>query len=181
MLFNFVFKSFPFSKACALVALAALLAACASVTAPNPAPAPATATTPSTAKSQIEYLDLAGFDRELNQSLSAKLPLVNVAVTGNVLATAVPERLQIWLHNLEAGGGTVTVIAPNSNEGSNTRALIFFTIVSGIWNTYKAIMAYQSSELHKSAKAYNAKMVLKINDQGERLIDYIVFTERKPS
>ncbi len=151
--------------------VATLLSACAS--APDP-------TSTASAKPQIEFVDLSGFDRQLSSSLAAKLPSVNVAVAGSTPATDIPERMQAWLHAVEAGGGTVTVSPPQSTVVAKN-PLILISIVSGIWNNIKAAKAVQTYELHKPAQTYNAEIVLKISEQGDRLIDKIIFTERKPS
>ena len=149
------------------LATAILLLACANFTAPS-------------AKPQLEFVDLTSFDRELNSALTAKLHDVNVTVVNNVNATHIPERMQAWLHAVEAGGGTVTVSPPKSTVAPKN-PLLLLTVVSGIWNGIKAAQALQSYEVHKSARTYDAEIVLKISDAGDRLIDKVIFTERKPT
>ena len=149
------------------LSLSILLAACTNL---NPLPA----------KPLLEFVDLSSFDRELNSALTAKLHNVNVTVVNNVNATQIPERMQAWLHAVEAGGGTVTVSPPKSTVVAKN-PLLLLTIVSGIWNGIKAAQALKSYEAHKSARAYDAEIVLKISEEGDRLIDKVIFTERKPT
>jgi hypothetical protein len=159
------------------VALSALLlAACA-----NQQPATALSSSASApAKPALEFIDVASFDRELGNSLAAKLPSVNVAVVSSTSATAMPERLQTWLHAVEASGGTVTVSPPKSTVAAKN-PLLLFSLVSGVWNSIKVSKAIQTYETHKPARTYDAEIVLKISEQGDRLIDKIIFTERKPA
>ena len=147
------------------LAVAVLLLACADVT-------------QLPAKPQLEFADLSSFDHELNSALTAKLHAVNVTVVNNVNATHIPERMQAWLHAVEAGGGVVTVSPPKSTVAAKN-PLLLLTIVSGIWNGIKATQALKSYEAHKSARTYDAEIVLKISPEGERLIDKVIFTERK--
>jgi hypothetical protein len=136
--------------------------------------------TPLPAKPLLEFVDLASFDRELNSALTAKLRDVNVTVVNNVRATQIPERMQVWLHAVEAGGGTVTVSPPKSTVAAKS-PLLLLTLISGIWNSIKATQALQSYEAHKSARTYDAEIVLKISEEGDRLIDKVIFTQRKPT
>jgi hypothetical protein len=164
-----------------VIASIALLSACESVPDTKAAGSPtATNTNAVLAKPALEFIDLAGFDRELGASLAAKLPNVNVAVVNTVEAHHIPERIQAWLHAVEDGGGTVTVSPPKSNVTAKN-PLILLSVVSGIWNSVKAHKAVKAFELHRPARAYDAEILLKINDQGDRLLDKIIFTERKSS
>lgn len=149
------------------LSLSMLLAACTNL---NPLPA----------KPLLEFVDLSSFDRELNSALTAKLNNVNVTVVNNVNATQIPERMQAWLHAVEAGGGTVTVSPPKSTVVAKN-PLLLLTIVSGVWNGIKAAQALKNYEAHKSARVYDAEIVLKISEKGDRLIDKVIFTERKPT
>jgi hypothetical protein len=149
------------------LAVAILLSACVNVT-------------QLPAKPQLEFVDLTSFDRELNSALTAKLHDVNVTVVNNINATHIPERMQAWLHAVEAGGGTVTVSPPKSTVAAKNPILLL-TVISGIWNGVKAAQALQSYEVHKSARTYDAEIVLKISEEGDRLIDKVIFTERKPT
>ena len=87
------------------IATIAILTACAGIPEQNAA---SSAPSSVVAKPQLEFIDLAGFDRELNASLTAKLPNVNVAIGNAVAAHDIPERIQAWLQSVDAGGGTVT-------------------------------------------------------------------------
>ncbi|MEY4910390.1 MAG: hypothetical protein RL761_53 [Pseudomonadota bacterium] len=155
----------------ALAALAALvlLSACATDTAVTTMPA----------KASVSFLDLTGFDKELNQSLSAKLPSIDVAFASNTQATAIPERMQQWLHAVEKGGGEVKVVPPQSSVTAKN-PLLLLSLVSGIWNSVKLAKAVQNYEFHKPAQSYDAQIVLKISEQGDRLVDKILFIQRAP-
>jgi hypothetical protein len=130
------------------------------------------------AKPNLEFIDLDGFDLSLNASLAANLPVVDVAVMNATTATSIPPRIQPWLQSVESSGGQVTVIPPKSTVASKN-PLLLLTLISGIWNTTRATKAINAHGLHKSANKYDAELLLKIDDKGERLIDKIIFTERK--
>jgi hypothetical protein len=149
------------------VALVALITACA-----NPSASTAEA------KSHLEFIDLDGFDHSLNASLTAKLPVVDVAVMNATTATSIPPRIQTWLQSVESGGGKVTVTPPKSTVAAKN-PLLLLSLISGIWNTTRATKAINAHDLHKSANKYDSELLLKIDDKGERLIDKIIFTERK--
>jgi hypothetical protein len=85
----------------------------------------------------------------------------------------------MWLHAVEEGGGKVSVTPPQSTVAAKN-PLLLLTLVSGVWNGIKASKAIQSYELHRPARTYDAEIVLKISAQGDRLIDKIIFTEKKP-
>lgn len=129
-------------------------------------------------KPDLEFIDLDGFDQSLNASLRANLPVVDVTVVNATTATSIPPRIQTWLQSVESGGGKVTVTPPKSTIAAKN-PLLLFSLVSGIWNATRATKAINSHDLHKSANKYDAELLLKIDDKGERLIDKIVFTERK--
>lgn len=149
------------------IALVVLVTACAS---------PSTSTVE--AKPHLEFIDLDGFDHSLNASLNASLPVVDVAVMNATTATSIPPRIQIWLQSVESGGGKVTVTPPKSTVAAKN-PLLLLSLISGIWNATRATKAINAHGLHKSANKYDAELLLKIDDKGERLIDKIIFTERK--
>jgi hypothetical protein len=148
--------------------LAGLLAACA-----NPSPMSSMVAQP-----KLEFIDLENFDRDLNASLGAQLANVDVIVVNSTTATTIPPRLQAWLHAVEVGGGTVKVSPPHSTVSAKN-PLLLLSLVSGIWNSIKVTKAVQAHEMHKPAQAYDAEILLKIDDKGERLIDKILFTQKK--
>jgi hypothetical protein len=154
-------------KKLVLICALALLSACGS--APPAAPV---------AKSNLEFIDLDGFDQSLNSSLGASLPMVDVTVVNATTATAIPPRLQTWLQSVEEGGGTVKVSPPHSTVTAKN-PLLLLSLISGIWNATRATKAVNAHALHKSSHTYDAEILLKIDDRGERLIDKVIFTERK--
>jgi hypothetical protein len=151
--------------------VAGLLIACAN-------PSPIGPMNPMAAQPRLEFIDLENFDRDLNASLGAQLTHVDVLVVNSTTASAIPPRLQAWLHAVEAGGGTVKVSPPHSTVSAKN-PLLLLSLVSGIWNSIKVTKAVQAHEMHKPARAYDAEIVLKIDDKGERLIDKILFTQKK--
>ena len=88
---------------------------------------PAQPARPVAAKAELQFVDLAGFDRDLSASLSATLPRIEVAFYDRITPSAVPERLQHWMAAVELGGGGCSSGAPeiicHSQESVSARQL----------------------------------------------------------
>ncbi len=160
----------PIRPCLALLSLvtALLLGACASSPMAEP-PGPALA--------KVQFLDLQGFDRQLSDSLGAPLPQVSVGFVDVVKPSAMPERLQKWMAAVEAGGGKVTVTPPKSS----VQAKGLFALVSAattVWSASKMASSLANDAQFRSAKAYNAEIVLKADASGDSVIDQVIFVKR---
>ena len=154
-----------------LFALAALLAGCES----NPSQ-PVAATTPP--KASIQFADLQGFDRDLTQSLSAPLPVVDVAFYDHVTPSNMPDRLQRWMASIEAGGGTVKVVPPKSTVSAKNPFLLL-SVASSIYSASKMAKDASNAAQFAPARNYDAEILLKVDEKGETVVDKVVFAQRK--
>lgn len=152
----------------------------------NP-PAPSASTAPPTttaatalaspAKSNLEFIDLQGFDRDLHNSLSAALPAVDVAFYSRVSPSALPERLQKWMAAVESGGGKIKVTPAKSTVTAKNPFMII-GVVNFAFNLSKAAKLEAEYSQFKPAKSFDAEIVLKADGDGESIVDKVVFTPR---
>jgi len=133
---------------------------------------------PAPPKTELQFVDLQGFDRDLAGSLSASLPQVDVAFYDHIAPSALPERLQHWMASVEAGGGTVKVVHPKSGVTAKNPFLLI-SAVSSIWSASKMAREISTESRFKVAQAYDAEIILKVNEKGDSLVDKVVFLQRK--
>jgi hypothetical protein len=149
--------------------LALLLLACES----SPTQ-PASAEPP---KAELQFVDLQGFDRDLAASLTTPLPRVNVAFYDRIVPSALPERLQHWMKAVEAGGGSVKVVPPKSDVTAKSPFLLI-SAISSIWSTSKMVKDLTTQAQFKAASAFNAEIILKRDDNGDALVDRVLFVQK---
>jgi hypothetical protein len=127
---------------------------------------------------QLQFVDLQGFDRDLEASLAAPLPSVDVAFYDKVSPSAMPERLQKWMASVEAGGGSVKIVPPPSTVTAKNPFLIV-SLANSLWNASKIAKAAAIAGHLKVAHPYNADILLKVDDRGDTVVDKVVFIQRK--
>ena len=149
---------------------ATLLAACES----NP-PQSAAISPP---KSEMQFVDLQGFDKDLASALAAPLPRVDVAFYDRIAPSALPDRLQQWMASVQAGGGEVKVTPPKSSLTSKS-PLLLISAVTTLWSASKMAKELAAKAQFKSAQAYDAEIILKLDDKGDTLVEKVVFSQRK--
>ena len=152
------------------LALMLVLAACES----NPTQ-PASAGPP---KPELQFVDLQGFDRDLATSLRAPLPQVDVAFFDRITPSAMPPRLEQWMAAVEAGGGAVTVVPPKPSVTSKSPFMLI-SAISTLWSASKMAKEMSAKAQFKAAGAYDAQIILKLDDKGESVVDKVVFLQRK--
>ena len=151
-------------------ALVAALSGCAN--------SPGQRVSSSPAKTELTFVDLQGFDRDLTGSLSSPLPKVDVKFYDRVTPSALPLRLQQWMASVEANGGTVKVVPPKSTLTSKNPFMLIGAI-SALWSASKTVKDMSSQSQFDSAKDFDAEIILKQDDQGDSVVDRVVFLKRK--
>lgn len=139
---------------------------------------PAQSASAAPAKPELQFVDLQGFDRDLTSSLSASLPKVDVAFYDNIAPSALPERLQHWMASVENGGGSVKVVPPKSTVTAKNPFMLI-SAISTMWTASKMAKEISNEARFRSAQAYDAEIILKVNDKGDSLVDKVVFVQRK--
>lgn len=162
-------KSLANPLALALVVLAAGFAGCATN--------PGTRADAAPPKSELQFVDMPGFDKSLTGSLGAALPKVDVGFYDRVTPSALPDRLQNWLAAVEEGGGKVKVTPPKPVAGTRSPMLIVSAITS-LWTASKIAREMAAREQFKAASAYDAEILLKLDEKGQTVVDKVVFSQR---
>ncbi|MDD5030155.1 MAG: hypothetical protein PHH58_11745 [Rhodoferax sp.] len=134
--------------------------------------------TQAVAKEQLTFVDWQGFDRELTGSLSSPLPKVDVSFYDRVTPSTLPERLQRWMASVESGGGTVKVVPPKSSLTAKSPFLLI-SAISSLWSANKTIKDMSNQAQFNSAQDYDAEIILRQDDQGDSVVDKVVFVKRK--
>lgn len=175
-------NNLPASTAALIATLACVaqgLVGCVSnPTAPAAAATTASSTAPTAPKAQLQFVDLQGFDRDLAASLGAPLAQVDVAFYDRITPSALPERLQKWMASVEAGGGTVKVVQPPSSVTARSPFLVI-SAISSLWTANKMAKEAAVAAQFRAARAYDAEILLKLDDKGETVVDKVAFNQRK--
>ena len=148
----------------ALMASVALLTACASQ-APPPPP-----------KDKVAYIDTTSFDRSLSRSLNADLDTIEIPVDDRMSPVAIPERLNKWLSAVDASGGSIQVKQAQDEQGK-TRAFPIAIIGLAI-EVVRLLHADSDEKLYKPAGNYDADIMVRQSQNGERVIERIVLKRR---
>lgn len=130
------------------------------------------------AKAELQFMDFQGFDQALARSLSAPLPKVEIAFYDRVTPSALPERLQHWMASVEAGGGTVQVVQPQSTVTARN-PLFLISAISAVWSASKMAKEMSISAQFNAAHAYDAQVMLKVDERGDTVVDKVRFLQRK--
>ena len=130
-----------------------------------------------TARPNLEFVDLSGFDQSLSSSLNAALPRVEVSFYDKVTPSVLPERLQKWMAAVESGGGKVKVLPPPSTVTSRS-PLLLISAVTTLWSANDRFKTVSTESRLGVAKNYDAELVLKQDDRGNTLVDKVVFIQR---
>ncbi len=149
-----------------------LLSACASNTPPTANQA--------TAKPELTFVDLKSFDRELTAALAEPLTKVEVAFFDKVTPSALPDRLQHWMVSVEAGGGSVKVLPPKPSVTPKNPFLII-SLVTSLWSASDMFKSVSDQTHYKSAHAFDAEIVLKIDGNGDSVVDRVIFIKKSKS
>jgi len=132
------------------------------------------------AQSTINFVDYAGFDRDLHSALKLQEPVVTVLMYDKVSPNNTPDRLQKWLNAVEKNGGKVEVDPP-PNELTPKNPLALISLLGGLWNAIKASADLRDSQLTQSVKGHDAVISLERNEAGQVVVGKILFRKAKNS
>jgi hypothetical protein len=128
-------------------------------------------------KTDLQFVDLPGFDRALTGSLSAELPQVNVSFYDRISPSALPIRVQGWLSAVEDGGGKLK-ITPPKQVATRRSPLLLISALTSLWTASKVVREIALQQQFKAAQTYDAEIQLKFDDNGQTVMDKIVFSQR---
>lgn len=129
-------------------------------------------------KEQLTFVDWQGFDRDLTGSLTSPLAKVDVNFYDRVTPSSLPERLQRWMASVETSGGTVKVVPPKSSLTAKNPFLLIGAI-SSLWSANQTIKDMSRQAQFSSAQDFDAEIILRQDDQGDSVVDKVVFVKRK--
>jgi hypothetical protein len=130
-------------------------------------------------RTDIQFVDLQGFDADLSHAMGTQLPRVEVNFYDRVSPSAMPTRLQTWLSSVESGGGKVKVTRPKSDISAKDPFLLL-SLASSLWSASKVAKEAAAKSQFEPAHAYDAELVLKDDGNGNSVIDRVVFAKRAP-
>ena len=128
------------------------------------------------ARSELQFIDLPSFDRDLTASLGQHLPRVEVGFVDRVTPSNLPTRLQRWLESVDKGGGKVALVEPPSTVAAKS-PLLLIGAISSLWSAQKTLREASDEMDLRTANKYNAQLRLKY-DRGDVVVDKVVFTQR---
>ena len=129
------------------------------------------------AKSELMFVDLQSFDRELTASLSDSFPRVEVAFFDRITPSALPDRLQHWMVSVEAGGGSVKVLPPKPSVTAKNPFLII-SLITSLWSVSDMLKSMSNQSHYKSAQKFDVEILLKIDEKGDSVVDRVVFLKK---
>ena len=129
---------------------------------------------------ELGFVDIARFDRDLQDALLTEPSPVTVAMFDKVSPNNTPERLQKWLNAVERNGGKVE-IEPPPNELVPRNPLVLISMAAGLWNAIKATPAIHDAQVTKAVKGRDAIISLERNAQGQVVIGKIIFKKTQPA
>lgn len=159
--------------------LAVVVAGCATTPSQAPASEPAAPAADAQAQpqSRLAFVDVESFDGRLGNSLAGALPRVDVEFYDRITPSQLPVRLQRWLSSVENGGGKISVTPPPGSLTARSPMLLV-SLVTSLWSGQKfAKEMSQVAEL-RSARNYDAEVLLKNDGRGDVTVDRVVFTPR---
>jgi hypothetical protein len=118
----------------------------------------------------LTFLDSKLFDSRLSQELGAGKDKVDVEISGKVTLSNIPDRLDRWITRVGEGGSVEVREGP-----ARTRSI--FGLLPMIFSAFE----HASEErMLEPAKNYNATILYRRDDNGDSVIERIVFTRKKP-
>ncbi len=166
---------------CAMLAGLLVLGGCETM--PSQAQGAASTPTPTPTRqvsSTLNFVDFAGFDRDLHSALKLQEPVVTVLMYDKVSPNNTPDRLQKWLNAVEKNGGKVE-IEPPPNELTPKNPLALISLIGGLWNVIKASADLRDSQLTQAVKGHDAVISLERNDAGQVVVGKILFRKASGS
>lgn len=164
---------------CASMLLLGMLALSACQTAPTPA-AQATSAPTQAVASTVQFVDYAGFDRNLHTALSQNQAMVTVVMYDKVSPNNTPDRLQKWLNAVERNGGRVDV-QPPPGELTPKSPMAIISLIGGLWNAIKVTSDLRDAQMTQIVKGHDAVIGLERNEAGQIVIGKILFKKPNPN
>jgi len=159
------------------IRLSHLLAACLALSACQ--------SNPSTKSAQddvapiVAFLDADKFDHQLSASLSAPMAEITVPFYDKVSPNNMPERMKVWVNQVEKSGGKIQMSEPPSSSGVTSKnPFLIFSVINAIRTLITLEQKAEKEKVFASAKGHDVKILLAYNAQNEVVNDKIVFAKK---
>jgi len=129
-------------------------------------------------KPNLDFIDIAKFDRDMTASLADKYDAVEVKFYEKVSPNSMPERLQNWLSSVEKTGGRVDVYRP-AGELASKDPFSLISLASTLFSALKSKATIPFDKNYDSAKGRNAIIQLERNKDGNVVVSSISFVKPK--
>ena len=126
----------------------------------------------------LNFIDIAKFDRDMAASLADKYEAVEVKFYEKVSPNSMPERLQNWLSSVEKTGGRVDVYRP-AGEPVSKDPFSLISLASTLFSALKSKAMVPFDKNYDSAKGRNAIIQLERNKDGNVVVSSISFVKTK--
>lgn len=126
---------------------------------------------PAETSASVTFLDSKLFDNMLAKELSSEKDVVEVAITGKISLSNIPDRVDTWITTV-GENGELTVKADEP-------ALKPKFVIALLPIVYSFLKQQSAEHSHDAAKNYNASIIYHMDKSGDSVIDKIVFVKKK--
>ena len=98
----------------------------------------------------VAFLDADKFDHQLSASLAAPMAEITVPFYDKVSPNNMPERMKVWVNQVEKSGGKIQMTEPTSSSGVTSKnPFLLFSVINAIRTL---VTLEQKSEKEKTQK-----------------------------
>jgi hypothetical protein len=124
----------------------------------------------------VSFIDLQGFDQELQNSLKANEGEVKVIFLEKPSPNKLPERIQKWIAKVRENGGRVQIESP-PNELAPKNPLALISLFGSLFSGAKAVKQISQDAAYGAIKGRNAVLQLERNSKKELVLGQITFVK----
>jgi len=122
--------------------------------------------------SSFDYLNSESFDNQISGAMNRADADIQVTFLNPFFPDNPPERIDAWLTEIKGTGGQIKTV-PAEGE----RDII--SLVIALYSVYETIKPHLEDYFtYSPAKNYNATLLYRHNNDGETIIEKMVFTHR---
>jgi len=131
----------------------------------------------------LQFIDTDMFDKQLSTAMSNQHYEIQISMLTPFSTNNVPQKLDTWLTVISDFGGEVNVEPvetemPEDGEKTGTKRSFIVPIALALFSMYKD---YRNQQKYEAAENYNATVFYKQNEQGEAIVEKIVFSHKEKS
>ena len=125
---------------------------------------------PTVNHSALKYINSAAFDESLSNAMKQHNTPIEVSVLVPFSSNNIPERLDSWLTTVTENGGEMKTEPASGEDEKNVAALVL-----SLYSIYRLIKAQVR---YVPAENYHATLLYRRTENGDALIETIVFTHK---